>query len=243
MSTPKPIPTANRLLSQLPRAEYDRLTPHLRPVSLELRQIIFRPDDRIQQVHFPTTSIISFLTELSDGTGMEVGLVGNEGMAGISAILGGAEAKLATVQAQGDALAMNADVLREEFRRGGAFQAALLRYTHALMAQISQSVVCSVRHSVEARLARWLLMYHDRLDRDAFELTHEFMAAMLGVRRASISEVALKLQGKGFINYERGHVRITNRSGMEQFVCECYPVVKEFFDNLSLSSPRQYLNG
>jgi CRP-like cAMP-binding protein len=239
MSTPKQIGRQNRLLSELPRQEYERLIPHLRPVSLELRQIIFRPDDCIQQVHFPTTSIISFLTELSDGSGMEVGLVGYEGMAGVSAILGGTETKLATVQAQGEALTMNADVLRDEFRRGGAFQVSLLRYTHALMAQISQSAVCSVRHSVAARLSRWLLMYHDRLERDEFELTHEFMAAMLGVRRASISEVAMKLQEKGFITYERGHIRIIDRLGMEQFVCECYSVVKEFFDNLRISAQRQ----
>ena len=238
MSTPKQIGRKNRLLSELGPTEYERLKPHLRPVSLELRQIIFRPEDCIQLVHFPTTSIISFLTELSDGTGMEVGLVGCEGMAGVSAILGGTETKLATVQAQGEAFAMNANVLREEFRRGGAFQVALLRYTHALISQISQSVVCSVRHSVEARLSRWLLMYHDRLERDDFELTHEFMAAMLGVRRASISEVAMKLQEKGFLIYERGHIRITDRQGMERFVCECYPVVKEFFDNLHLTLAR-----
>ena len=238
MSTPKQIARTNRLLSELPPAEYERLKPHLRPVSLELRQIVFRPDDCIQLVHFPTTSIISFLTELSDGTGMEVGLVGYEGMAGVSAILGGTETKLATVQAQGEAVAMAADVLREEFHRGGAFQVALLRYTHALISQISQSAVCAVRHSVEARLSRWLLMYHDRLERDDFELTHEFMAAMLGVRRASISEVAMRLQEKGFLIYERGHIRIIDRQGMERFVCECYPVVKEFFDNLHLTSTR-----
>src|SRR5687768_6157779 len=126
MSTPQQIGTSNRLLSELPRDEYERLKPHLRPVSLNLRHIIFQPEDCIQEVHFPTTAIVSLLTELSDGTGMEVGLVGNEGMVGVSAILGGSESKLATVQAQGDGLRMSVEVVREEFRRGGAFQTALL---------------------------------------------------------------------------------------------------------------------
>lgn len=165
-----------------------------------------------------------------------MGLVGNEGMVGVSAVLGGTETKIATIQAQGDALRMSADVLREEFRRAGPLQSAMLRYTHGLMAQVSQSVVCNVRHPVEVRLARWLLMYHDRLDRNDFEMTHEFMAAMLGVRRASISEVAMKLQEKGFITYERGHIRIIDRPGLETFVCECYSVVKEFFEKLLFSS-------
>jgi CRP-like cAMP-binding protein len=108
-------------------------------------------------------------------------------------------------------------------------QNALLRYTHALMTQISQTVACNTRHPVEGRLARWLLMYHDRLERDEFELTHEFMANMLGVRRASVSEVAIKLQGRGFISYQHGRVKILDRKGMEEFACECYPVVKKKF--------------
>lgn len=225
------------MLSKLTTDERERLRPHLRPITLDLRRILFRPDDFIRHVYFPTTSIISLLTELSDGTGMEVGLVGNEGMLGISAVLGGSETKVATVQAQGEALQLDANILKQEFDRGQTLQVALLRYTHALMAQVSQSAVCSIRHDVERRLARWLLMYHDRLDRDEFEMTHEFMAAMLGVRRASISEVAMRLQDRKLITYERGHIRIIDRSALEHFVCECYPVVKRHFDDLS-SSPR-----
>lgn len=234
MSTPQQDYIGNRLLSGLPFAEYERLKPYLRPVSLKLREVLFKPDDRLQHVHFPTTSIISLLTDLSDGSGMEVGIAGKESMVGISAILGGNETKLATVQAEGGALKINVEVIREEFRSGGAFQVALLRYTHALMTQISQSVVCNVRHPVEGRLARWLLMYQDRLERDEFEFTHEFMAAMLGVRRASISEVAMSLQEKGLITYERGHIKIVDRAGLERFACECYPVVKEKFDSFLL---------
>ncbi|MBD0326619.1 MAG: Crp/Fnr family transcriptional regulator, partial [Pyrinomonadaceae bacterium] len=168
----------NRILGALKPEEYERIASHLEPVSLSLSQVLFRTDDHLRHVYFPTSAIVSLLTDLSDGSGMEVGLVGREGMVGISAILGGSETKVATVQADGMALRIKADKLQEEFRRGGALQNALLRYTHALIAQISQSVVCNCRHEVEGRLGRWLLMYHDRLERDEFELTHEFMSHM-----------------------------------------------------------------
>jgi len=226
--------TENRLLAALPREEYKRLAPHLGEVSLTLSQVLFSPGDGIAYAYFPTDSIVSLLTDLSDGSGMEVGLVGREGLAGISVILGGSETKVATVQAAGGALKIRADALREEFHRGGALQIGLLRYTHALMTQISQSVVCNVRHPLPGRLARWLLMYHDRLERDEFELTHEFMAAMLGVRRAGVSEVANELQKMGFISYRRGRVRIIDREGMERFACECYQVVKEKYEDFLL---------
>lgn len=224
----------NRILAALPAEEAEQLTPHLERVSLNLSQVLFRPDDRLQHVYFPCNAIVSLLTDLSDGSGMEVGLVGREGMVGISAILGGNETKVATVQATGEAFKLRVEKIVEEFRRGGLMQSALLRYTHALMAQISQSVVCNARHQVDGRLARWLLMYHDRLERDEFELTHEFMSHMLGVRRASVSEVANQLQARGFISYQRGHIKILDRKGLEDFACECYPVVKEKFDDFLL---------
>jgi CRP-like cAMP-binding protein len=224
----------NRLLAALPREEYERLAPHLGEVSLTLSQVLFSPGDEIAYGYFPTDSIVSLLTDLEDGSGMEVGLVGREGLVGISIILGGSETKVATVQAEGGALKIRAGVLREEFSRGGVLQTGMLRYTHALMTQISQSVVCNVRHPLAGRLARWLLMYHDRLGRDEFDLTHEFMAAMLGVRRAGVSEIANELQRMGFIRYRRGSVRIIDREGMEQFTCECYPVVKEKYDDYLL---------
>ena len=234
MSAAPELTHENRLLAMLPEKEYERLAPHLQPVSLSLSQVLFRPDDKLQYVYFPVNSIISLLTDLEDGTGMEVGLVGREGMAGISAILGGRETKVATVQAKGSALLLKAEIVQEEFQRGGILQSTLLRYTHALMTQISQSVVCNVRHPIAGRLARWLLMYHDRLDVDEFELTHEFMANMLGVRRSGISEIANKLQQMGFIKYKRGRITITDRKGMERFACECYPVVKEKYDSFLL---------
>lgn len=231
----KPRPSSeNRILAALPVKEYERLAPHLEPVSLNLSQVLFSPDDLIQHVYFPTTSIVSLLTDLEDGSGMEVGLVGHEGLVGISAILGGSETKVATVQAEGTAMKIKADELRQEFQRSGVLQMALLRYTHALMTQISQSVVCNARHPVEGRLTRWLLMYHDRLGRDQFELTHEFMANMLGVRRAGISEAAGKLQKMGFIRYHHGHITILDRNGLEEFACECYPTIKEKFEDFLL---------
>lgn len=226
--------TENRILAALSAEEAERLAPHCEHVSLTLSQVLFRPDDRLQYVYFPTTAIVSLLTDLSDGSGLEVGLVGREGMVGISAILGGRETKVATAQAAGAALKLSVGKLLEEFNRGGLLQRALLRYTHALMAQISQSVVCNARHQIDGRLARWLLMYQDRLERDEFYLTHEFMSHMLGVRRASVSEAANQLQEKGFINYQRGHITILDRQGMERFTCECYPIVKEKFDDFLL---------
>jgi CRP-like cAMP-binding protein len=224
----------NSLLAALSGEECERLAAHLEPVTLGLSQVLFRPEDRLRHVHFPTTSIVSLLTSLEDGSGMEVGLVGREGLVGVSAFLGGAETKVATVQAAGEGFRLEVGKLQAEFARGGALQGALLRYTHALMTQISQSVVCNARHPVEGRLARWLLMYYDRQGRDEFELTHEFMGNMLGVRRASVSGVAEKLQAMGFIRYQRGHFTVLDRKGLEEFACECYPAVKEKLDDLLL---------
>jgi len=231
--TTQPL-SENRLLAAMTREEFEGLTPRLEAVSLGLGQILFRPEEHIEHVHFPVSSVVSLLTELEDGAGMEVGLVGSEGVVGISAILGGDETKVAAVQAPGAALRLRAGELREEFRRGGTLQIALLRYTHVLMTQISQSVVCNARHFVEGRLARWLLMFRDRVGRDEFELTHEFMASMLGVRRASVTEIAIKLQERGLIRYHRGHFTILDRKGLEEFTCECYPAVKEKFDDFLL---------
>lgn len=233
MSTVTQARTENRLLATLPGAEYERLLPHLEQISVPLSEILFRPDEVLRYVYFPETCIISLLTDLSDGYGIEVGLVGNEGMAGVSVALGmDKDQKVATVQGAGTVLRLKAGVLREEMMRGGMLQAYLLRYTHALMAQISQSVVCNIRHPIEGRLARWMLMYHDRAGRDEFRLTHEFVANMLGIRRAGVSMVANKLKQAGLITYYRGAFKILDRQGLVDMTCECYPVVKAEFDNL-----------
>jgi CRP-like cAMP-binding protein len=226
----KPL-SGNKLLSTIPAGEYEQIAPHLREVSFQLGDVLFQPGDNIEHVYFPTSSIVSLLTDLADGSGLEVGLVGSEGVVGISAFLGGSETKVATVQASGEALKMRVGLLQESFRKGGFLQMQLLRYTHALMTQISQSVVCNVRHPVEGRMARWLLMYHDRLNVDEFEMTQEFMSHMLGVRRSSVTEVALRLQEQNLISYQRGCITILDRQGLQQFACECYAVSKAKFDD------------
>lgn len=225
-------PIRNRLLSTIPAGEYELIAPYLREVSFQLGDVLFQPGDKIEHVYFPTSCIVSLLTDLADGSGLEVGLVGSEGIVGISAFLGGTETKVATVQASGGALSLRVGLLQESFRKGGFLQKQLLRYTHALMTQISQSVVCNVRHPVEGRMARWLLMYHDRLNVDVFEMTQEFISHMLGVRRSSVTEVALRLQEKNLISYQRGRITIVDREGLQKFACECYAVSKEKFDDL-----------
>ena len=229
--------TRNRLLSTIPAGEYELIAPYLREVSFQLSDVLFHPGDNIEHVYFPTSCIVSLLTDLADGSGLEVGLVGPEGIVGISAFLGGTETKVATVQASGGALGIKVGLLQEIFRKGGFLQKQLLRYTHALMTQISQSVVCNVRHPVEGRMARWLLMYHDRLNVDEFEMTQEFMSRMLGVRRSSVTEVALRLQEKNLISYQRGRITIVDIQGLQHFACECYAVSKEKFDDFLHQEP------
>lgn len=228
MQSPK-----NRLLAALPKEEYELLRPHLEPVSLSLGEILFEPPDQIRKVYFPTSCIISFLAEMPNGDSVEVGLTGNEGLAGVDVILGvDTASKVATVQGAGEALRIAAPTLKEAFNLGGKLQQYLLQYTHALMSQISASVLCNTHHKIDGRLARWLLMYCDRLGSEEFHITHEFMANMLGVRRPSVSEIAKQLQDEGLIDYNRGEFRILNRQGLEEKTCECYPVVKEEFDSL-----------
>jgi CRP-like cAMP-binding protein len=233
MTTASEQPSRNRLLAALPDEEYGQLEPYLKPVTLSLGEILYEPPDLIRHVYFPTSSIISFLAELPSGDSVEVGLIGNEAVAGTEVILGVDKAsKVATVQGAGAALKMSAPALKEAFNRGGRLQQYLLQYTHAFMSQISISVLCNVRHKIDGRLARWLLMYCDGFGSEEFYLTHEFMANMLGVRRASVSVIAKQLHDEGLISYSRGQFRILNREGLEAKTCECYPVVKEEFDKL-----------
>lgn len=223
----------NSLLAALPHEEYEQIKPHLKPVELSLGEILFEPPDIIRGLYFPTSAIISFLTELPDGDSVEVGLVGYEGMAGVDVILGvNTASKVATVQHAGCALKIAAPTLKEAFNRGGKLQQYLLQYTHALMSQISASVLCNAHHKIDGRLARWILMYHSRVESDDFLMTHEFMANMLGIRRAGVSEVAKKLQDEGLIDYYRGHFRIIDRKGLEEKACGCFTVIEEGFSSL-----------
>jgi CRP-like cAMP-binding protein len=225
-------PRTNTLLAALPTDEYSRIEPHLRSVELTLGEVIFRPDDVLYQVYFPTTAVVSLLNDLVDGSGIEVGLVGFEGLAGVSAAISAPENKLATIQHTGTAFRLDAEIFREVFYKCGVLHEMVIRYMYALSSQVSQSVVCNVRHSIEQRLVRWLLMNHDRVQNREFTLTQEFVASLLGVRRAGVSESAKNLQQRGLIDYRRGHIYIVDRAGLEAVGCECYGVVKQDFDRI-----------
>ena len=223
----------NRLLAALPVEEYERLSPHLEPVSFLLGEVIYESGGHLDYVYFPTTAIISLLYMMEDGSSAEVGLAGNEGVVGIALFMGGGTMpNRAVVQSAGGALRLREKVLRAEFGRAGQFQRLLLRYTQALMTQISQTAVCNRLHSVEQQLCRWLLLSHDRLRTDELIMTQTLIADMLGVRREGVTIAARRLQDVGAISYVRGHIKILDRAKLEATVCECYRVVKDEFDRL-----------
>jgi CRP-like cAMP-binding protein len=223
----------NRLLAALPVKVFDRLQPHLQPVSFALGGVVYESSEQMEHIYFPTTCIVSLLYTMADGATAEMGLVGNDGVVGIALFMGGNTVpNRAVVQVGGDAFKMHAPVIQEEFRRGGPCQMLLLRYTQALITQISQTAVCNRLHTVEQRLCRWLLLTHDRVDSAELRLTQEFIANMLGGRRESVTKAARHLQAAGLIRYVRGHITILNRQGLEAASCECYQVVKNEFDRL-----------
>ena len=217
----------NHLLAALPPDAYERLRPHLEPISFSLGEVVYESGGHMQYVYFPTTSHISLLYTMIDGSTAEMGLVGQEGVVGISLFMGGETTpNRAMVQGGGAAYRMKASAMLDEFKRGGEFQHLLLRYTQALITQISQTAVCNRLHSVEQRLCRWLLMTHDLAQTDELEMTHEFISNMLGVRREGVTVAAQRLQEKGMISYVRGHIQILDREQLLTHVCECYQVVK-----------------
>jgi CRP-like cAMP-binding protein len=234
----KPRPLAeNRLLAELPRADYQRLASHLEPVSLSLKQILHEPGAAIADVYFLRSGMVSMVMPMRDGMSIEVGTIGLEGMVGLPAFLGAGAARARyLVQIPGDALRLRSDVLRQEAARQGAFHRLLQLYTHAFMTQEAQIVACNGLHAVKQRCCRWLLLTHDRVRSDEFPLTQEFFAQMLGVRRASVAEVARMLQRTGLIRYRRGQVTILDRDGLQKAACECYGVIKSAFGHVLASS-------
>lgn len=223
----------NRLLAVLPAEDYERLRPKLEPISLALGEVIYESGGQIDYVYFPTDSIISLLYIMENGATAEIGVTGFEGVIGIALFMGGTTMpNRAVVQSAGSALRMKAQAMLTEFARGGSFQLTLLRYTQALMTQISQTAVCNRLHSVDQQLCRWLLLSHDRLHSDKLVMTHDLIANMLGVRREGITVAAQKLQEQGLISYVRGTITILDRPGLEAAVCECYRVVKSEYDRL-----------
>ena len=223
----------NRLLAALPAEEYQRLLPQMQPVTFTLGEVVYEFGGQLEFVYFPTSSIVSLLYTMENGTSAEMGLTGNDGVVGIALFMGGGTMpNRAVVQSAGDALRMSASVLHTEFVRGGAFQRLLLRYTQALITQVSQTAVCNRLHSVEQQLCRWLLLSHDRINTDELIMTQELIADMLGVRREGVTLAAGRLQEGGAIKYVRGRIKIIDRKKLEDTVCECYQVVKTEFDRL-----------
>lgn len=226
-------PRANCLLAALPTEVYERLIPHLEPVSLTISQSIYDVDEPISYVYFPHHSLISLVTSMEDGSTIEVSLVGREGMAGIVAILGGkTKAHRAYVQVPGQAMRMSAATLKAEFDRGGPLQTILLRYCQALFTQAAQYVACNRFHSTNERLARWLLLVQDCVQSDTFMLTQEFIGEMLGVPRSSVTLAAGTLSHAGLISYTRGRVTILDGEALKNCSCECYGVIQSEFTHL-----------
>ena len=223
-----PNPSQNHLLGALPPAEFAALEPHLHPVPLAVGQMLYEPGEQLQHAYFPTSAIISLHYVTESGASAESAGVGNEGMLGVSLFMGGdTTPSSAVVQTAGHAYRLERRLLKQEFARGGLLQRLLLRYTQALMTQMSQTAVCNRHHSVEQQLCRWLLLTLDRLPGNELVMTQELVAGMLGVRREGITEVAGRLQTATIIRYRRGHISVLNRAGLEAHACECYGVVRK----------------
>jgi CRP-like cAMP-binding protein len=222
----------------LPADEFERLSPHLEVVEMPLGEVLYESGERLQHVYFPTTSIVSLLYVMEDGSSAEIAVVGNEGILGISLFMGGETTpSRAVVQSAGHGYRLKSQFLKHEFSRGGAVMRLLLRYTQALITQMAQTAVCNRHHSVEQQLCRWLLLSLDRLSSSELTMTQELIANMLGVRREGVTQAAGKLQHAGVIRYSRGHIKVLDRQRLEQEVCECYGVVQREFTRLLADFP------
>ncbi len=220
-------PKQNHLLAALPAGEFERLADHLQLVPMPLGEILYEPGGQLQYAYFPTTAIVSLHYVTESGASAEIAGVGNEGVVGISLFMGGQTTpSSAVVQTAGHAYRLARHLLKQEFDRAGPVLQLLLRYTQALITQMTQTAVCNRHHSVEQQLCRWLLMTLDRVPSGQLVMTQELVARMLGVRREGITEAAGKLQHAGLIRYRRGHIAVLERSGLEARTCECYAVVK-----------------
>ena len=228
-----PSPKANRLLASLPEATYAGLLPGLEGVKLALGHAVYESGGAQGYVYFPTTSIVSLLYVLADGASAEIAVTGNEGLVGIALFMGGETTpSRAVVQSAGHGYRLRGELLKKEFDAGGALQQLVLRYTQALITQMTQTAVCNRHHAVDQQLCRWLLLSLDRLHGDELVMTQELIANMLGVRREGVTEAAGKLQAEGLIEYSRGRIKVLDRPRLESRVCECYAVVKKEYDRL-----------
>ncbi len=224
----------NHLLAALPADALERLRGALDVIPLQLGEAIYEAGVAMHHLYFPVEGIVSMLQVMEDGSSAEIAVVGNEGVVGIAMFMGGAATtpSRAVVQSAGHAYRLEGERLHSEFKRGGRLQELLLRYTQALITQMSQTAVCNRHHSIEQQLCRWLLLSLDRLPSSDLVMTQELIANMLGVRREGVTEAAGKLQQAGLIRYARGRIEVLNRAKLERRVCECYTTVKKEYDRL-----------
>jgi CRP-like cAMP-binding protein len=235
--TTSPDPRKNQLLAALPEAELHRWLPHLEYVDMRLGEVLYEAGGTLSHVYFPTTAIVSLLYVMKNGESAEIAVVGNDGVIGISLFMGGdSTPSRALIQSAGGAYRLSAQLMKEEFARGGPVLHLLLRYTQALITQMVQTAACNRHHSLDQQLCRWLLLSLDRLQGTDMMMTQDLIANMLGVPRDGATEGALKLQTAGLINYAEGRIRVLDRGGLEKRTCECYAVVKNEYDRLL---PRQ----
>lgn len=228
MPNTKSVPVTNQILAALPKKEYEALQPRLEEVPLVFDKTIYEPNELISDVYFPNSGIVSLLAGNGERSTLEVGLVGNEGMVGLNVFFGvSSSINRAVVQGAGTAMKMKASAFRKESSNGGSLPRLLQRYSHSVLTQITQAAVCNQFHPLEARLARWLLMTHDRMHNDDFQLTQEFLSNMLGVRREAVSTAAGNLQKQNLIGYSRGRLKVMNRAGLEATSCGCYEIIRK----------------
>lgn len=224
----------NQILASLSPEVFNRLAPHLTQVTLAQGEVVHRPGDPLSHLYFPIDCLFSVTLTMQDGATAEVGMVGSREVLGINALMGNSETTQTTyvVQVAGSTMKISAQIMREEFNRNGELHHVILRYTQAFLAQVSQTAACNSLHVLEQRLARWLLETQERVDSDELHLTQEFIAIMLGVRRAGVTLAAQKLQERGLIRYRRGHVQILDQAGLEASACECFRAIKKEYDRL-----------
>lgn len=226
-------PRQNRLLAALPEPEWERWAPLMEPVDLPLGKVLYESGCKLSHVYFPVTAIVSLLYVLESGASAEIAVVGKEGLVGVSLFMGGGTTpSRAVVQSAGQGFRLRADLLLQAFNRSGPVLHLLLRYTQALITQMAQTAVCNRHHSLDQQLCRWLLLSLDRLEGNDLVITQELIANMLGVRREGVTEAAGHLQKDGLIKYQRGHITVLDRIGLERRTCECYAVVKTEYDRL-----------
>jgi CRP-like cAMP-binding protein len=226
-------PPSNRLLAALPKNEYRQLLPDLEQFPLNFGELIYRPGAVVRHVYFPSSGIVSLLADVEDGGSLEVGIVGREGMAGMSVFMGvKTSPNRVLVQGAGSALRMKAATLRRITDNDGTLSRLLRRYSYSLWVQLSQSSVCNLYHPIDARLARWLLMTRDRMEANEFLITQDFLSSMLGVRREGVNKAAGKLQQQRLISYTRGTLTILKPAGLAALACRCYRIIKKEYDSV-----------